>query len=177
MALRTDPELGPEQAARAERLQEIATQIDSSVTFIAGQLRPSALDDLGLQEALKMYALEWSQRFDIPLDYHSNVFAQQRLTPEVETHLYRIAQEALNNVVKHANATEVAVVLEKSETGVTLVIEDNGDGFDPKTKQTLEPGHGFGLIGMTERSNLIGAHLEIESRAGHGTTIYVRVEI
>lgn len=177
MALRNDPELGPEQAARAERLQEIATQIDSSVTFIAGQLRPSALDDLGLQEALKMYALEWSQRFDIPLDYHSNVFAKQRLTPEVETHLYRIAQEALNNIVKHANATEVAVVLEKSETGVTLVIEDNGDGFDPKTKQTLEAGHGFGLIGMTERSNLIGAHLEIESRAGHGTTIYVRVEI
>jgi len=177
MALRTDPELGPEQAARAERLQEIATQIDSSVTFIAGQLRPSALDDLGLQEALKMYALEWSQRFDVPLDYHSNVFLKQRLTPEVETHLYRIAQEALNNVVKHANATEVAVVLEKSETGVTLVIEDNGDGFDPKTKQTLDPGHGFGLIGMTERSNLIGAHLEIESRAGRGTTIYVRVEI
>lgn len=164
-------------APRVERLQEIATKLDSGVTFLAGELRPSALDDLGLQEALRMYVDEWSSRFEIPLSYHSNLGIDTRLHGDVEIHLYRIAQEALNNVVKHAKASEVSVTLERSEKGVVLIVEDNGVGFDPSVKQTTEPGHGFGLISMTERAILIGADIEIESSPGQGTTIYVRVPV
>jgi signal transduction histidine kinase len=93
----------------------------------------------------------------------------------VETHLYRIAQEALNNVVKHSKATHVAVLLEKTADGVVLVVEDNGVGFDPEFAVSAERGHGLGLVGMRERANLIGGEIELESEAGRGTAIYVKV--
>lgn len=175
MALHSGASLDDKVTGRIEKLQEIAKQIDSSVTFISGQLRPTALDDLGLSETLKMHAEEWSQRFEIPVEFHSNVLRKNRLPGEVETHLYRITQEALNNTVKHADASEVAIVLEKSDNGAVLVIEDNGCGFDPSMKSVPIDGHGFGIVGMHERANLIGATLEIESKPGQGTTIYVRV--
>jgi signal transduction histidine kinase len=174
-AMRAEFEKGKAGPASIERLQEIAEQIDSSVTFIASQLRPIALDELGLQETLRMYVKEWSRRFEVPADFHSNVASKHHLSSEVETHLYRIAQEALNNTIKHSGASEVAVALEQSKKGVVLVIEDNGCGFDPSSPPRRMHGHGFGLAGMAERANLIGAELEIESKRGRGTTVYVRI--
>jgi PAS domain S-box-containing protein len=176
VALRNDASFSTAAKDRLSGLQDIAEQIDSSVTYIASRLRPIELDDLGLVEALNAHANEWSQRFGVPVRFHSNMYGSGRLTGEVETHLYRIAQEALNNTVKHAAATEVSLTLERSENGIVLVIEDNGIGFDVKaSREAQSDGHGFGLAGMAERANLIGALLELESKLGSGTTIYVSI--
>ena len=96
-----------------------------------------------------------------------------RLAPEAETTLYRIAQEALTNVAKHAHASHVEVILERRGDHVLLMIEDDGAGFDPDGQTT--PRHGFGLLGMQERASLVGATLQLESTPGQGTTILVRM--
>ena len=161
---------------RLKRLQEIAERIDSDVSFLAWELRPTILDDLGLLDAVKAFADEWSRHNDMTADFHSAGLPKDRLDREVETHLYRITQEALNNVVKHANAEHVTVQLEGREQNVILIIEDDGAGFDTTSKRdTSESGSGLGLVGMRERALLIGGEIEIESAPGKGTTIYVRV--
>jgi len=99
--------------------------------------------------------------------------AHVRFTPDVETHLYRIAQEALNNVAKHAAARRVSVVLDSLTDGAVLIIEDDGRGFDVE-----HVGNGnspLGLIGMRERAQIIGGHLDIESIPGQGTSVFVNV--
>jgi two-component system sensor histidine kinase NreB len=96
-----------------------------------------------------------------------------RLTSEVETNLYRITQEALNNTHKHAEAKSVSVMLEKRDDLIVLIIEDDGKGFKPKDKKNRSKG--LGLMGMQERAVLIGGTLEIESAPQQGTTIFVRV--
>jgi signal transduction histidine kinase len=95
------------------------------------------------------------------------------LPADTETALYRIAQEALTNVAKHAAATNVEVILERRGNSVLLVVEDNGRGFEMDAPDS--PGHGFGLVGMRERAALVGAVLEIESSPGMGTAIFVRM--
>ena len=101
-----------------------------------------------------------------------------RLSRETETHLYRITQEALNNIAKHAFANHVSVLLESREQNLILIIEDDGRGFDPaKLGKPRESGRGLGLLGMQERASLIGGDVEIESAPDNGTTIYVRVPI
>jgi signal transduction histidine kinase len=110
--------------------------------------------------------------------FYSFGFKDMRLEPDVEINLYRIAQEALNNVSKHANASSVSVLLENRERGVVLIVEDNGVGFE--TADKADPGdskQGLGLLGMRERAVLIGGTIEIESETGKGTTVYVRVGI
>jgi signal transduction histidine kinase len=96
-----------------------------------------------------------------------------RLAPEVETNLYRITQEALNNTHKHAKAKRVSVVLEKRDDLIVLIIEDDGVGFNPKLKKNRS--RGLGLIGMEERAALVGGTFEIESAPKQGTTLYIRV--
>jgi signal transduction histidine kinase len=115
----------------------------------------------------------WTTHFGIPVDIHINGFDGARLTPEIETNLYRIAQEALNNVLKHGEATRVDVILERRDSNVMLIIEDDGVGFDPEHK-TIN-GRGMGLIGMRERAALMGGTIEIESAPNEGTTLFVRV--
>jgi signal transduction histidine kinase len=95
-----------------------------------------------------------------------------RLSPAAEITFYRIAQESLTNVIKHAHATRVDVVLEARPDSVLLIIEDDGVGFDPGGSDSKPTG--IGLVGMRERSALIGATLQVESAAGKGTTVYLR---
>jgi len=98
-----------------------------------------------------------------------------RLDPDVETHMYRITQEALNNTMKHARANNVTVMLERHDGQLILIIEDDGAGFDPSAvARPRKSGRGLGLMGMRERASLIGGNLEIESGSA-GTTIFVRV--
>jgi len=162
---------------QVERLQDIAEKLDSEVSFLAWELRPTALDDLGFVEAIGEYVREWSKHVEIDAEFHAADLAGARLDRETETHLYRITQEALNNTAKHAGAEHVAVLLERREGSVVLVIEDNGKGFDPEDliHATDSSGGGLGLVGMNERAALVHGELEIESSIGNGTTIYVRV--
>jgi two-component system CheB/CheR fusion protein len=158
-----------------EQAQAIAIRLDSEVDFLAWELRPASLDDLGLAVALDNFVKEWSAHFGIPVDYHSTGMDKERPSPETETNLYRIAQEALNNTYKYAQASRVDVLLERRDHHVVLIIEDDGVGFDPKDE--IASRKGLGLIGMSERATLIGGTLEIESAPNQGATIFARVPV
>jgi len=162
-----------------EMLKRTAMRLDSEVSFLAWELRPAALDDLGLPEAAQAYLEDWSHNYKISSEFNLRGFeSDTRLPAEVETHLYRIMQEALNNIAKHGHASTVNVLLERKSGGVALIIEDNGVGFDPSNVvRDRKARGGLGLLGMRERALLIGGTVEIESTLGSGTTIYVRVPI
>jgi PAS domain S-box-containing protein len=163
---------GTELRVQVETLEELALQLDEDIAFRVWELRPTALEDVGLQEALTSYVRNWSKHFGIRAQLHTSRSTNECLTSDVETVIYRLAQEALNNVAKHARAEHVDVVLERSADYVSLIVEDNGVGFDPGEVETA--GRGLGLIGMRERAALVGADLQIESTPGRGTTMIVR---
>jgi PAS domain S-box-containing protein len=153
-------------------LAQVAQQLDRDVDHLVWELRPTALDDLGLQAALTNYVQNWSARAGIAAQLHASGLLDDRLDSEAETTLYRIAQEALTNVAKHSRAKNVELILERRADHVLLVVEDDGAGFDPGDRT-----HGFGLLGMQERASLVGASLEIEAAVGRGTTILVRLVV
>jgi PAS domain S-box-containing protein len=166
----------PDLSSRITPLQQVAERLDAEVSFLAWELRPAALDDLGLPEATDAFLDEWSRHYSIPADLHLTGFSERRLGPEVETHLYRIMQESLNNIAKHALATHVNVLLKRNKKNVTLIVEDNGRGFNPSKKTPNgSSAIGLGLLGMNERAMLLHGDLQIESSPGTGTTIYVRI--
>ena len=159
--------------AQVEALEQVAQQLDSDVDQLVWELRPTALDDLGLRAALANYVQDWSTRVSIPAELHTAGLTTDRLGSEIETTLYRIAQEALNNIAKHARAGHVEIILERRQNHVSLVVEDDGVGFDLGGVDADR--RGFGLLGMQERAALVGATLHIESAPGEGTTILVRM--
>jgi PAS domain S-box-containing protein len=155
----------------------IAERLDADVDFLAWELRPIALDDIGLVEALNNYVREWSKHSGVKAEFHAAGVEKERLSPETETNLYRITQEALNNTMKYARATQVAVMLERRGQQVSLIVEDNGIGFNLRKGVSGVRDKGMGLIGMRERTALVGGTLEIESKPKEGTTIFVRVPV
>jgi signal transduction histidine kinase len=163
----------PELAGPIEALETVAQRLDRDVDHLVWELRPTALDDLGLRAALANYLQDWSSRVSVSAELHTAGLADDRLASEVETTLYRIAQEALNNIAKHAKAEHVEIILERRSDHVSLIVEDDGVGFDQSRGDTA--GRGFGLLGMQERAALVGATLHIESTLGEGTTILVRM--
>ncbi len=163
----------PELCDEIDEIQLIAERLDADVSFLARELRPAALDQAGLPAVLAAYVKEWSRYSTIVADFHATGLAKTRLNSKTETNLYRIAQEALNNIQKHAKANNVSILLEKRRNEITLIIEDDGIAFDPNTKRNRRKG--LGLIGMDERAALLGGTLEIESSKGIGTTVFVRV--
>jgi two-component system sensor histidine kinase UhpB len=163
-----------ELRVQVETLEELALQLDNDVAFRVWELRPPELEAFGLQTALMNYVHNWSKHSGIPVRLYTSR-SHERLTPELETTMYRLAQEALNNVVKHARADHVDVVLERGSEYWSLIIEDTGVGFDTSS---VEAGRqGLGLIGMRERAALVGAELQIESTLGRGTTVIVRTPV
>ena len=165
-------------AERIRQLQALAVQIGQEVRSLAVQLRPSVLDDLGLLLALSNYVEQWSARAHIAVDLHSDGLDVGRLSLAVETTLYRLVQEALTNVLKHAEASQVSVIIERRADEVRLIVEDDGVGFSAPTAPS-EPGNApqLGLIGMRERVVLLGGSLTIESAPGSGTTIFARIPL
>jgi two-component system sensor histidine kinase UhpB len=161
-------------AARVREAQGIAEDLDAHLDFFTGKLRPTSLDDLGLMVALAQYVREWSANFKIAAEFHSSGLNGDRMAPEVETHIYRFCQEALNNVYKHAGATRAGVILERRSHDVILIVEDNGHGFEAATSANQRMrAAGLGLLGMRERAALVGGRLEIESSPGRGTTVFL----
>jgi PAS domain S-box-containing protein len=164
---------GAETQQRVSEAQKVAEQLDRHLDFFTAELRPSALDDLGLASALRQLVREWSENFGIGVEFHTDG-SGERLDRDVETHLYRIAQEALNNVYKHAGARRVGVLLERRNDRLVLIIEDDGAGFH--LDQPLNGDHrSLGLLGMQERAALIGGRMEIETVPGHGTTVFLQL--
>jgi PAS domain S-box-containing protein len=165
----------PDLLAQVDALEQVAQRLDRDVDHLVWELRPTALDDLGLRAALANYIQDWSARVKVSAELHTTGLAHDRLASELETTLYRIAQEALNNIAKHARAGHVEIILERREGQVSLIVEDDGVGFEPGTVKRAD--RGFGLLGMQERAALVGATLEIESAPGEGTTIFVRMAV
>jgi signal transduction histidine kinase len=135
------------------------------------QLRPAALDDFGLPAALTRLAATVSEQSGTQVDLEAHL-GEQRLAGEVETTLYRIVQEALTNVVKHAEATRASVTLTRKPGSVVAVVEDDGRGFD-----VAAANGGLGLIGMRERLAVVGGRLSIEASPGSGTTLVAEVPL
>jgi signal transduction histidine kinase len=145
---------------------------------LAWELRPAVLDDLGLEAALQRYLSGWSEHGGAAVDFHSHGLERQRLPLELETVFYRVTQEALTNVSRHAKARRVSVLLERQTDRVSLIVEDNGVGFDADAVlQSSEIPDKLGLLGMQERIRLAGGTLEIESTPERGTTLFVRVPL
>jgi signal transduction histidine kinase len=163
-------------AESVERTMRVAEELDRSIDFLAWDLRPAALDHLGLPAALARLVGGWSERFHVRADYDTVGIDGVRLRSDVEANLYRLAQEALHNVYKHARATHVSVLLERRDHRIVLMVEDDGRGFaiDDASPEAVPS---LGLVSMRERAALVGGELNIESTPGFGTTVTVRVPI
>jgi two-component system CheB/CheR fusion protein len=160
---------------QAERTARLAEDLDRSIDFLTWELRPAALDHLGLAAALNQLVTEWSERFGIAAEFNASGGDQPRLRFDAEAHLYRLVQEALHNVVKHAQATHVSVRLERGDGESRLVIEDDGRGFDFASARERQGRDGFGLSSMRERATLAGGQFAIESSPSTGTSIVIRI--
>ncbi|UUX95049.1 PAS domain-containing protein [Aquabacterium sp. J223] len=162
---------------RLLRLQAAVRQMEDEIDRLSHELRPPALDDLGLEEALRELVQAWSRAADTPAEFYGHGLLHH-LPPPVEATVYRIVQEALTNVRKHADAGRVAVVLERRGALLRAIVEDDGCGFEAEPASPRGPmRRRLGLRGMSERAALVGGQLEIESRPGAGTTIYLSVPL
>lgn len=156
---------------RTQRLVEKSVNI---VHDFARELRPAVLDDLGLIPALHSFVKLFSQRTHIRV--HLNVFAGvEQLNSNQKTILFRVAQEALTNVSRHAQASRVDVVIERLPNGVCMRISDDGKSFDVEGAMHVKGRKRLGLLGMRERLEMIGGQFNIESAAGKGTTITAKI--
>ncbi len=161
-----------EAHAAAADLRGLVVETLQSVRRLAVELRPSALDDFGLEPALRRLGETVREGGTLDVQVETRLGAV-RLPADVETALYRIVQEALTNAVKHAGANHVSVVVTRKATGVQVMIEDDGSGFDPAARST----GGLGLLGMRERVELLDGTLAIDTSPGAGTTLIVELPL
>ena len=157
--------------SQIERVQALAQQIDRDLHFLTSQLRSSVLDHIGLVAALTDYVDVFAVTHSLPTSLQVVGFGKERLVADLEVHLYRVAQEAMNNARKHACAASIDVILQCHASRVVLTISDDGSGFDADEATTEAHDDGLGLLGMRERAALIGGTLHIESALGMGTTV------
>jgi signal transduction histidine kinase len=156
-------------------LKGMTAAMSREVHQLSWELRPTALDDLGLEAAIANYLEKWSGRFDLNVDFVGNLRGR-RLSPPVETTLYRVLQEAMTNIAKHADAQRISVILEAETGEVRLIVEDDGIGFARATTAApAEPTGGFGLLGIRERLALVGGSFHIEPASDHGTALFCRI--
>ncbi len=162
----------PERAIQhAKQLEGLAGKGIEELQRLVSGLHPPQLDDLGLLAALRWYAGEVKTRYGLPVQVESQGFPP-KLPMELRTVLFRVAQEAITNTVRHAGATQVAIRLEKTSSQVHLLIQDNGKGFDVTSALDQTTGHPcWGLLGMIERATLVGGQCQIASQPGQGTCV------
>ena len=164
-----------EMRAAIAEIRDLTTRTLDEVRNLAVELRPSALDDLGLVPALRWYTRQYANRYGIIVDFEAADLGE-RLPSSVELVFYRVIQEALTNVAKHADAHRVSVRLERSGDDVRATVEDDGRGFDvASTLRSRE--RGLGLFGMHERLTLVGGDVRIESETGRGTRVVAEVPL
>jgi PAS domain S-box-containing protein len=167
----------PDPSPAAEQLRQLrglTDRIGEEVHSLALAIRPTALDDLGLSTALSTFAEDWGTRSGVKVDFQTTGVDGERLPSPIETAVYRVVQEALTNVHRHAHARRVSLVLQRTTQGVVVVIEDDGDGFDPAAAHF--PGR-LGLLGMRERVELVEGNLTVESSPRGGTTVIARIPL
>lgn len=166
--------------ARLASLQHLTALLTRDARYLALELRPPELDDLGLASAVESYVSQWSDRYGIvaEVEVTGEDVGAEPVAGGASTALYRVLQEALTNVARHADATHVSVILERPDAGMRLIVEDDGRGFDAESvarRATAE--RRLGLAGMRERMSTVGGSLVVESAPAGGTTIYARVPV
>lgn len=146
---------------------------------IAWELRPPSIDELGLRKALASYVGEWSEQCGTEVDFHCDDPRIDEVADEIGTAVYRVVQEGLTNIVKHAGRpTDVSVIVRRNDATLQVIVEDNGCGFDAAAQRSKAgKRRGLGLDGMRERLSLIGGALEVESTIGGGTTLFARIAL
>jgi PAS domain S-box-containing protein len=180
VGLRTLEDVPTLAAARASArgLRTLAAQAMEDVRRLAGGLRPSALDDLGLPAALERYAAEYAQTHGVAVRLEGAGPGLGRLPATTETAVYRIAQEALTNVARHAGARHARIVFERGPGSVKMLVEDDGRGFDVEhALRAADAAGSIGLHSMRERASLLGGRFTIESVPGDGTTLTLEIPV
>jgi chemotaxis family two-component system sensor kinase Cph1 len=167
---------GADLQTQLAALKGLAKGVGAEVNRLAWEIRPTALDDLGLETAIRHLTEIWAERSKLPIGLHL-ALNDRRLDPAVETTLYRVLQEALNNIVRHAEATRVGVLLEANEKEVRMIVEDDGRGFSTGGEPNDKPAKRLGLLGIRERLSLVSGALEVETAPGLGCTLFVRVPL
>jgi signal transduction histidine kinase len=163
----------PEAQTALEEIQALTEQTIQDLRRVIRDLRPLYLEDLGLVAALQMLAKETTESADIPIRFEHTGF-EERLHPKTELAFYRIAQEGLSNIVRHAQASRASIKIAYEPDKIRLTIVDNGRGFDiPESPAEFAPSGHFGLLGIHERAELIDARLEIHSSPGEGTQLAI----
>lgn len=157
-------------------LQDLVRDSLQDTRKIIFDLRPMALDDLGIAAALKKFVANYKEQYGLPVEYQC-FGSQKRLPQAVEVALFRIVQEGLNNIYKHANATSAVVKMEVLPEKVNLMIRDNGRGFNVNKVFKDAERKGYGLIGIRERVQLLNGELEIQSSPGKGTSLTVSISL
>jgi signal transduction histidine kinase len=167
----------PRAIEQAARLETLATNGLDELGHMVTDLHPPQLDDLGLMAALRWYAGEIKARYGLQVNVAS-LSNDNEIPPNLRVVLFRIAQEAITNVVRHANANQIELCLSTTQNQVMLLVMDDGQGFNVKsTLQASKERPCWGLLGMMERASLVGGSCEISSEPGNGTRIEVKVEI
>jgi signal transduction histidine kinase len=176
MLLKDPSAISPELRKKAARLSKLSEQINIAVRNLAYDLQPPGLEQLGLEKALEMYCEDFSENREMKVDFHSAGIHMLNLDFHTSIHLYRLVQEGLNNINKHAATNRAKIMLLGASPNVILRIEDDGKGFDTAA-QELELGHkkGIGLQSMKERVNLLGGQITISSRPMRGTKILITI--
>ncbi|HID53513.1 MAG TPA: hypothetical protein EYP41_15960 [Anaerolineae bacterium] len=172
-SVQRDPALATRQL---NELKTMSTRVIKELHDLVMGLRPSILDDLGLVPALRGQVQKFEERTGIVTRFKVNGRIR-RIQPEIETTIFRIAQESLTNVVKHADARHVTVQLTYDETAIHLMVQDDGSGFDQDEALRADSEYRWGLLGMQERVSLAGGDWEIDSQPGAGTSIQVSIPI
>ena len=160
-----------ESAEKLAAAMAMLEGIDEALDFLAWELKPAALDESGLADVLESYVTEWSCHSGVAARFHSQLSDAQRLAPEIEATVYRIAQEALNNVAKHAKASTVNVIVEPRGEHLALIVEDDGVGL-PSDEMGDKM---MGLSTMRERAAAVGGTLEFEPTPHGGTTVLAHI--
>lgn len=166
----------PALIAELEYVKNIVEETLSKVRDQSQMFRPGVLDDFGLDQTLDWFARQFSRQAGIEIHF-SGALAGGRLPPEESIHVYRIVQEALNNVARHSRATEAWVEMEERERELLLEIRDNGAGFEVGNPAERSPNDGIGLMGMRERAEHLKGTLKVQSTPGKGTAINVRIPL
>jgi signal transduction histidine kinase len=168
----------PRMRDHLSRAQALANTISVELHQLALQLRPTSLDDLGLEQALASYVEEWARQARVKLDTHMHGLDRQRLSMPIATTAFRVVQEALTNVLKHARAHSVSLIVERQAHDLVITVEDDGRGFDVEAMLAgISAEDRLGLLGMRERVALVGGTLTFDSTPSHGATVLVRIPI
>jgi two-component system sensor histidine kinase/response regulator len=166
--------LPDEATARLEEALDLVDGTSACIRKLMVELRPPVLDDYGLMAALQWYGEQFSRQAALAVVVEGEE-TSPRLPPALEIALFRIVQEALNNILKHAAASRVTVRLSSTAEGIRLVVADDGIGFDPMTLQGPDGRKGWGLRTMRERAQAVGGQLRVESTPGQGTRVVIEI--